>query len=138
MFGQHVHAGCASPDEALFLLHPAQPLRAALHRPVGLVAVLAGVDTLFDSARLNSVFAFPLSGRAPFVLSWDEFANGYITKMESTGVVKSMKDFYWDIRPKPEYGTIEPRVCDTPPTVERVGRAGLLPAGPVPPPAGAQ
>jgi carboxylate-amine ligase len=39
--------------------------------------------------------------------------------MESTGVVKSMKDFYWDIRPKPEYGTIELRVCDTPLTVER-------------------
>ena len=39
--------------------------------------------------------------------------------MEATGVVKSMKDFYWDIRPKPEYGTIELRVCDTPLTVER-------------------
>ena len=25
-----------------------------------------------------------------------------------------MKDFYWDIRPKPEFGTIEMRVCDTP------------------------
>jgi carboxylate-amine ligase len=34
-----------------------------------------------------------------------------------------MKDFYWDIRPKPEYGTIELRVCDTPLTVERA--AGL-------------
>jgi carboxylate-amine ligase len=53
------------------------------------------------------------------VLSWDEFANQYFTKMEATGVVKSMKDFYWDIRPKPEYGTIELRVCDTPLTVER-------------------
>jgi gamma-glutamyl:cysteine ligase YbdK (ATP-grasp superfamily) len=39
--------------------------------------------------------------------------------MEHTGVIKSMKDFYWDIRPKPEYGTIELRVCDTPLTVER-------------------
>ena len=29
-------------------------------------------------------------------------------------VVKSMKDFYWDIRPKPEFGTIEIRVFDTP------------------------
>ena len=29
-----------------------------------------------------------------------------------------MKDFYWDIRPKPEYGTIEIRICDTPLTVE--------------------
>jgi carboxylate-amine ligase len=57
------------------------------------------------------------------MLSWEEFANVYFTKMESTGVVKSMKDFYWDIRPKPEYGTIELRVCDTPLTVERA--AGL-------------
>jgi carboxylate-amine ligase len=30
-----------------------------------------------------------------------------------------MKDFYWDIRPKPEYGTVEIRICDTPLTVER-------------------
>jgi carboxylate-amine ligase len=29
-----------------------------------------------------------------------------------------MKDFYWDIRPKPEFGTIEVRVCDTPLTIE--------------------
>ena len=119
VFGQHVHVGCASGDDALFLLH-------SLNRYVPHFIALSasspffqGVDTLFDSARLNSVFAFPLSGRAPFMLTWDEFANGYFTKMEATGVVKSMKDFYWDIRPKPEFGTIELRVCDTPLTVER-------------------
>ena len=119
VFGQHVHVGCASGDDAMFLLH-------SLNRYVPHFIALSasspffqGVDTMFDSARLNSVFAFPLSGRAPFMLSWDEFANSYFTKMEKTGVVKSMKDFYWDIRPKPEYGTIELRVCDTPLTVER-------------------
>ena len=119
VFGQHVHVGCASGDDALFLLH-------SLNRYVPHFIALSasspffqGVDTLFDSARLNSVFAFPLSGRAPFTLSWVEFANSYFTKMEATGVVKSMKDFYWDIRPKPEFGTIELRVCDTPLTVER-------------------
>jgi carboxylate-amine ligase len=119
VFGQHVHVGCASGDDALYLLH-------ALSRYVPHFIALSasspffqGVDTQFDSARLNSVFAFPLSGRAPFTLSWEEFANGYFTKMETTGVVKSMKDFYWDIRPKPEFGTIELRVCDTPLTVER-------------------
>ena len=77
-----------------------------------------GQDTQFDSARLNSVFAFPLSGRAPCVLTWDEFGQ-YFDKMTHTGVVKSMKDFYWDIRPKPEFGTIEIRVFDTPLTIER-------------------
>ncbi|MBC8055398.1 MAG: glutamate--cysteine ligase [Rhizobiales bacterium] len=119
VFGQHVHVGCASGDDALFLLHS---LSRYVPHFIALSAsspFFQGVDTLFDSARLNSVFAFPLSGRAPFTLSWDEFSNGYFTKMEATGVVKSMKDFYWDIRPKPEFGTIELRVCDTPLTVER-------------------
>ena len=77
-----------------------------------------GQDTAFDSARLNSVFAFPLSGRAPLALTWDDFRI-YYDKMTHTGVVKSMKDFYWDIRPKPEFGTIEIRVFDTPLTIER-------------------
>jgi glutamate---cysteine ligase / carboxylate-amine ligase len=118
VFGQHVHVGCPNGDDALWLLH-------ALSRYVPHFIALSasspfvqGQDTGFDSARLNSVFAFPLSGRAPFVQSWDEFG-GYFDKMAATGVVKSMKDFYWDIRPKPEYGTIELRVCDTPLTVEK-------------------
>lgn len=119
VFGQHVHIGCTNGDEALFLLHS---LSRYVPHFIALSAsspYFQGVDTQFNSARLNSVFAFPLSGRAPFTLQWSEFEQGYFAKMEHTGVVKSMKDFYWDIRPKPEYGTIELRVCDTPLTVER-------------------
>jgi carboxylate-amine ligase len=119
IYGQHVHIGCPGADDALFLLH-------ALNRYVPHFIALSASspfvqahDTLFNSARLNSVFAFPLSGRAPFLLSWEDFTERYFLKMEHTGVVRSMKDFYWDIRPKPEYGTIELRVCDTPLSVER-------------------
>ena len=119
IFGQHIHVGCASGDDAMYLLH-------ALNRYVPHFIALAASspfvqrgDTLFQSSRLNSVFAFPLSGRAPFTLAWREFENDYFARMEHTGIVKGMKDFYWDIRPKPEYGTIELRVCDTPLTVER-------------------
>jgi carboxylate-amine ligase len=119
IFGQHVHVGCASGDDAMFLLHA---LNRYLPHFIALSAsspFVQGRDTLFNSARLNSVFAFPLSGRAPFTLNWDDFVQNYYAKMEHTGIVKSMKDFYWDIRPKPEYGTIELRVCDTPLSIER-------------------
>jgi carboxylate-amine ligase len=119
IFGQHVHIGCASGDDAMFLLHS---LNRYVPHFIALSAsspFVQGRDTLFDSARLNSVFAFPMSGRAPFMLRWDEFTDIYFAKMEKTSIVKSMKDFYWDIRPKPEFGTIELRVCDTPLTVER-------------------
>ena len=118
IFGQHVHIGCPDADSALLMLH-----RMSRYIPhfIALSAsspYVQGQDTQFDSARLNSVFAFPLSGCAPFTLDWSEFET-YYDKMTRTGVVKTMKDFYWDIRPKPEYGTVEIRVFDTPLTVER-------------------
>ena len=129
VFGQHVHIGCASGDDAMFLLHS---LNRYIPHFIALSAsspFVQGHDSHFASARLNSVFAFPMSGRAPFTLSWDDFAQVYFAKMEVTGIIKSMKDFYWDIRPKPEYGTIELRVCDTPLTVERAAAlAGYLQA----------
>ena len=76
VFGQHVHIGCACGDDALLLLH-------ALNRYVPHFIALSasspfsqGVDTLFDSARLNSVFAFPLAGRAPFILRLGASSSG--------------------------------------------------------------
>ena len=118
IFGQHVHVGCPSADDALLMLH-----RLSRYIPhfIALSAsspFVQGQDTAFDSARLNSVFAFPLSGRAPFALHWEDFER-YFDKMTATGVVRSMKDFYWDIRPKPEFGTVEVRVFDTPLSIER-------------------
>ena len=124
VFGQHVHIGCQNGDDALYLIH-------MLSRYVPHFIALSasspfqqGQDTCYQSSRLNTVNAFPLSGQAPFVHSWDGFLE-YFSKMRGFGIVESMKDFYWDIRPKPEYGTVEIRVFDTPLTVER---AALLAA----------
>ena len=124
IFGQHVHIGCPDGDAAIYLTH-------ILARYVPHFIALSasspfqqGEDTAYQSSRLNTVSAFPLSGQIPFVHSWKEFLE-YFEKMRGYGIVESMKDFYWDIRPKPEYGTVEIRVFDTPLTVER---AALLAA----------
>jgi glutamate---cysteine ligase / carboxylate-amine ligase len=118
IFGQHVHVGCPGPDQALMLMHGLSRFIPHLIALSASSPFVQGTDTGFDSARLNSVFAFPLSGRAPFVTRWEDFET-FFGKMMHTGVVKSMKDFYWDIRPKPEFGTIEVRVLDTPLTIEK-------------------
>ena len=121
IFGQHVHIGCPGPDVALYLLHGMSRYVPHFIALSASSPYVQGDDTGFDSARLNSVFAFPLSGRMPFVDKWSDFEL-YFEKMTATGVVKSMKDFYWDIRPKPEYGTIEVRVMDTPLSVQRAAQ----------------
>jgi carboxylate-amine ligase len=124
VFGQHIHVGCPSGDDAVFLTHI---LTRYVPHFIALSAAspfYQGVDTSFQSSRLTAVSAFPLAGHIPFVRDWSEFC-AYFAKMKGFGIVASMKDFYWDIRPKPEYGTIEIRVCDTPLTVRR---AALLAA----------
>jgi carboxylate-amine ligase len=118
VFGQHVHVGCASGEDAVHLVHL---LTRFVPHFIALSAAspfYQGEDTSFQSSRLTAVSAFPLSGHMPFVRGWGEFLE-YFETMRGFGIVESMKDFYWDIRPKPEYGTIEIRVCDTPLTVRR-------------------
>jgi carboxylate-amine ligase len=125
VFGQHIHVGCPNGDAAVYLLHR---LSRFVPHFIALSAsspFQAGADTGFQSSRLNTVSAFPLSGTMPFVTTWDGFTE-YFDKMRSFGIVESMKDFYWDIRPKPEYGTVEIRVMDTPLTVERAALLAAL------------
>jgi carboxylate-amine ligase len=117
VFGQHIHVGVASGDDAIYLTH-----KLARYIP-HFIALSAsspfsqGEDTSFETSRLHAISSFPLAGNMPPVKTWDEF-NRYYDEMQGYGIVASMKDFYWDIRPKPEYGTVEIRICDTPLTVE--------------------
>ena len=69
------------------------------------------------------VRAFPLSGTAPTVTRWADFED-YYDRLCNLGIIASMKDFYCDIRPKPEYGTVEVRVCDTPLTARHAALLG--------------
>ena len=118
VFGQHLHLGCANGDEAIYLIHM---LTRYMPHFIALSAsspFSQGEDTSFQSSRLTAVSAFPLSGHMPFVPDWAAFLE-YFATMSGYGIVEGMKDFYWDIRPKPEFGTIEIRVCDTPLTVRR-------------------
>jgi glutamate---cysteine ligase / carboxylate-amine ligase len=121
VFGQHIHVGCPSGDDAIYLVHM---LTRYVPHFIALSAAspyYQGQDTSFQSSRLTAVSAFPLAGHMPFVASWAEFVE-YFRRMKEFGIVASMKDFYWDIRPKPEYGTVEIRVCDTPLTVRRAAQ----------------
>jgi carboxylate-amine ligase len=124
VFGQHLHVGCASGDDAISLTHLFTRYVPHFIALSAASPFYQGEDTSFQSSRLTAVSAFPLAGHIPLVRDWAAFLE-YFSRMKGFGIVASMKDFYWDIRPKPEYGTVEIRVCDTPLTVQR---AALLAA----------
>jgi len=113
VFGQHIHIGCSSGNEAIRLCH-----FYARYIP-HFIALSAsspfyqGMDSDFNSCRLNVISAFPTSGTIPPLLNWKEFEEFYskITRFE---LIENIRDLFWDIRPKPEFGTVEIRICDTP------------------------
>ena len=125
VFGQHIHLGCTTADEAIWLtqaLGPYMPFFIALSATSPFVD---GVDTFFQSARLNAVSAFPLSGQCPELRDWAHFIE-HFSFLQACGIAQSIKDLYWDVRPKPEFGTVEIRVCDTPLSVERASALAAL------------
>lgn len=116
VFGQHIHVGVSGAEDALYLAHVFNRFVPHFIALSAASPFQRGMDTTFQSSRVNVVSQFPLSGHLPDLHKWRDFA-AYFSRMRRTGLVKSMKDFYWDVRPKPEFGTIEIRVCDSPVTV---------------------
>jgi glutamate---cysteine ligase / carboxylate-amine ligase len=125
VFGQHVHIGCPTGDAAIQLTHMLAPYIPYFIALSAASPYAAGEETSFETSRLHAVAVFPLSGHMPRMNNWAEF-NRYFDEMVSYGIVKSMKDFYWDIRPKPEFGTVEVRIFDTPLTVEMAAALAAL------------
>jgi glutamate---cysteine ligase / carboxylate-amine ligase len=125
VFGQHVHIGCPSGDTAVRLTQQLAPYIPYFIALSAASPYAQGEDTSFETSRLHAVAMFPLSGHMPRLADWAAF-NDYFDEMSSYGIVKSMKDFYWDIRPKPEFGTVEVRIFDTPLSVEMAAALAAL------------
>lgn len=125
VFGQHVHVGVTSADDAIYLTHVFNCFVPHFTALAAASPFQRGVDTDFQSSRVNVISMFPLSGQLPAVRDWREFA-AYFSRMQRTGLVRTMKDFYWDARPKPEFGTVELRVCDMPLTITHAADIAAL------------
>lgn len=117
VFGLHVHVGI--PDGDLALGVTSHLVKYLPH----LLALSAnspfwqGIDTGLASSRVALYGLLPHSGIPPHFGSWKDFRS-YCQVMTDCKVLGSYKDIYWDIRPRPDFGTIEFRICDVPPSLE--------------------
>src|SRR6478672_6755833 len=73
--------------------------------------IWAGQDTGYASNRALMFQQLPTAG-LPFAFdTWSEFEK-CIADQTTTGIIDSMADVRWDLRPAPHLGTLEHRVCD--------------------------
>ncbi len=128
IFGVHVHVGIDDPDKAI---HVANGMR--LHMPV-LLALSANSpfwrsdSTGLASTRTPIFRAFPRVGMPPTYRDWADYEQR-IEFMVGTRVIEDYTYLWYDVRPHPNFGTVEVRVMDSQTHIEHtVGLAALVQA----------
>jgi glutamate---cysteine ligase / carboxylate-amine ligase len=117
-YGMHVHVGMPDAESALRVAHVLQA-----HVPVFIALAAASPflqhgDSGFAACRPLEPLVYPHGGPMPYLLDWAHLES-LVQEFCNTGIADSLKDIYWDVRPKPEFGTVEVRVFDTPLTVDK-------------------
>ncbi|MDA2814277.1 glutamate--cysteine ligase [Nocardiopsis sp. RSe5-2] len=124
-FGVHVHVGVRSKEKAVPIVNA---LAGYLPHFLALTAsspYWSGHDTGLASSRSIVFGALPTSGPPPLLDDWTAFEE-YMETLLRAGTIASIKEVWWDVRPHPDYGTIEIRMFDGIPTLREVGMAAAL------------
>jgi carboxylate-amine ligase len=117
IFGVHVHVGLDDPDKAI---HVANGMR--VHMPV-LLALSANSPfwradaTGLHSTRTPIFRAFPRVGIPPTYKDWADYERR-IEFMVESGAIEDYTYLWYDVRPHPNFGTVEVRVLDAQTRVE--------------------
>ena len=117
-YGMHVHIGMASGDDAIRVGNMLQCLCPLFIAMSAASPFLQRSDTGFAAARPLETLMYPHGGPMPKLRNWTHFEE-VAQEIFSTELASSLKDVYWDVRPKPEFGTVEIRVFDTPLSVKK-------------------
>lgn len=117
-YGMHVHIGVPSADQAIMLGNGLQAMVPLFIAMSAASPFLQLADTGFAASRPLESLVYPHGGGMPRMRNWLEF-EVVMGDIFSAGLASSLKDVYWDVRPKPEFGTVEVRVFDTPLSVHK-------------------
>src|SRR5580692_1705026 len=84
-----------------------------------------GYDTGLASSRSVTFGALPTAGPPNRLANWEQFED-YMDTLLRAGTIRSIKEVWWDIRPHPDFGTVEIRMFDGVPTLREVGMVAAL------------
>jgi carboxylate-amine ligase len=125
IFGVHVHVGVRSAEKVI-------PVVNALTGYVPHFLALSasspywdGQDTGLASARAKVFEGMPTAGLPYQLADWAEFEQ-YMSTLVASGTVESVREVWWDIRPHPDFGTVELRICDGLTNLDEIGAVAAL------------
>jgi glutamate---cysteine ligase / carboxylate-amine ligase len=119
IFGLHVHVGLGSPDTAIACLNATRTFLPELLALSANSPFWQARATGLASTRTKIFEAFPRAGLPPTFTSWEEFEL-LVERGIKAGSFPDYTYIWWDLRPHPQLGTIELRICDAQASIEAV------------------
>ncbi|HXH58321.1 glutamate--cysteine ligase [Iamia sp.] len=125
IFGVHVHVGIKSPEKAIAI---ANAMAGYIPHLLALTAsspYWEGHDTGLASSRSKVFEGLPTAGLPAPLESWPEFEQ-FMETLVSSEAISTVREVWWDIRPHPDFGTVELRMCDGIPTLGEISAVAAL------------
>ena len=119
IFGLHVHVGIDSGEKCIFIMN------SLLYYLPHLLALSAnspfwnGEDTGLKSYRSKVFEALPTAGIPAYFDGWRDYSS-LVDMYIATGTIETIREIWWDVRPHPDFGTLEIRVCDVPCSIKHL------------------
>jgi len=109
--GIHFHVGVSSGEKAVAITNS-----LAYHLPLFLALSASspywhGLDTGLASCRTKVFEGLPTAGPPPSLESWADF-EGFMETLIAAHAISSIREVWWDVRPHPDFGTVELRMSD--------------------------
>jgi len=119
IFGMHVHVGIDDRESQIHLMNAARYFLPHLLALSTSSPFWIGMKTGLKSYRSEIFKKFPRTDIPDYFSSYSEYEN-YVNLLLKTGCIDRPKKIWWDIRPHPQFPTLEFRICDIPSRVDEV------------------
>ncbi len=123
--GMHVHVGVADGERAIAIIN-----ELTRHLPTMLALSASspyfeGDDSGLSSVRSKVFESLPTAGLPPRLAGWSDFEE-YMDTLVQTRCIETVREVWWDVRPHPNFGTIEIRMFDVPHTLSEAAALAAL------------
>jgi carboxylate-amine ligase len=125
IWGVHMHVGVDDREKVLPILNGLLAYYPHLQALSASSPFWSGEATGYASNRALMFQQLPTAGLPPQFSTWGEYES-MVGDLLHVGVIDSVDEIRWDIRPSPKWGTIEVRACDGLSTVQEVRAMSAL------------
>ncbi|MBE0582230.1 MAG: YbdK family carboxylate-amine ligase [Desulfofustis sp.] len=111
--GLHVHVGLPDGDTAIRVCNVIQAFLPVFLALSTSSPFFQGKDTGLMSYRTKLFEVLPLAGIYEYLPDWQAFVTEF-EDLRRHGIIETIHDLWWDVRPNGDFGTVEIRICDLP------------------------